>query len=232
MPRSAARSSRSRSSAANARVGTACRSDGGHRSRGVGRVEQVADHRVLLGAGEQPRRRLAPLGRGEAEQAERVRREGAHDRLGHGRVRGRWPSRASIRLRSAAAVRRPKVSTRMWAGSTPSATRAATASTRAVVLPVPGPPTTSSGPDAMGDDRGLGLVERRGARAASASEPRPAGSAARGPSPRPPCHRLRHARYATTTRRHPRATACRPARLDQRNSSRVAVPTARFARNC
>ena len=54
--------------------------------------------------------------------------------------------RASIRSRSAAEPRRPKVSTRIRSGSTPDAIRAATDSTRTVVLPVPGPPITSSGP--------------------------------------------------------------------------------------
>ena len=61
----------------------------------------------------------------------------------------RWPSwaiRASMRWRSAVAPRRPKVSTRIRSGSTPSATRAATASTSVLVLPVPGPPSTSIGP--------------------------------------------------------------------------------------
>ncbi|GAA2506538.1 hypothetical protein GCM10010434_060000 [Winogradskya humida] len=45
------------------------------------------------------------------------------------------------------APRRPNVSTRIRSGSTPAATRAATASTSTVVFPVPGPPTTSNGPD-------------------------------------------------------------------------------------
>ena len=49
-------------------------------------------------------------------------------------------------FRSLPAARRPNVSTSTRSGSAPSATRAATASTRTVVLPVPGPPTTSNGP--------------------------------------------------------------------------------------
>jgi hypothetical protein len=45
--------------------------------------EQLADDQVLLGTGEQARGRLAALGGGAAEQAERVRMEGPHQRLVH-----------------------------------------------------------------------------------------------------------------------------------------------------
>ncbi len=69
------------------------------------------------------------------------------------RTKGSWTIRpgspairASMRSRSAWAPRRPNVRIRIRSGSTPAAIRAATASTSIVVLPVPGPPTTSSGP--------------------------------------------------------------------------------------
>ena len=55
-------------------------------------------------------------------------------------------TRASTRSRSRAAPRRPKVSTNNWSGGVPSAIRAATDSTSVVVLPVPGPPSTSRAP--------------------------------------------------------------------------------------
>ena len=57
------------------------------------------------------------------------------------------PTRAVIRVRSSAAALRLKVRTRICSGSTPASMRAATASTIVVVLPVPGPASTSSGPD-------------------------------------------------------------------------------------
>ncbi len=56
------------------------------------------------------------------------------------------PRRAVMRDRSSAAARRPNVSTSTCSGSAPAATRATTASTSVVVLPVPGPASTSSGP--------------------------------------------------------------------------------------
>jgi hypothetical protein len=45
-------------------------------------VQQLADDEVLLGSGQQPGIRLAELGRGAPEQAERVPMEGPHDGLG------------------------------------------------------------------------------------------------------------------------------------------------------
>ncbi len=57
------------------------------------------------------------------------------------------PTRAAIRSRSSMAALRLKVRTRMRAGSPPRAIRAATDSTSVVVLPVPGPARTSSGPE-------------------------------------------------------------------------------------
>ena len=57
------------------------------------------------------------------------------------------PSRAAIRVRRSAAARREKVSTKMLSGAAPRASiRATTDSTSVVVLPVPGPASTSSGP--------------------------------------------------------------------------------------
>ena len=56
------------------------------------------------------------------------------------------PSRVVMRVRSSAAARRPKVSTSTCSGSAPASIRATTASTTVVVLPVPGPASTSSGP--------------------------------------------------------------------------------------
>jgi len=45
-------------------------------------VQQFADHEILLGPGQQSRRRLPELRRGPPEQAERVPMEGPHDGLG------------------------------------------------------------------------------------------------------------------------------------------------------
>ncbi len=56
------------------------------------------------------------------------------------------PTRAVIRVRSSAAAFRLKVRTRICSGSPPASMRWATASTMVVVLPVPGPASTSSGP--------------------------------------------------------------------------------------
>jgi len=157
MPRSAARSSRSRSWAAKARVRTACRSPAGHRSAASGalssRMSASCSAPVSSRGAGSPRWAAAIRSRPNA-YAGNVRTTGSVIAL----VRPgaappapadppAWaPMRASIRLRSAAEALRPNVSTRMWLGSVPSATRAATASTRVVVLPVPGPPTTRSGP--------------------------------------------------------------------------------------
>lgn len=58
------------------------------------------------------------------------------------------PRRPDIRSRSSIAALRLKVSTRIRSGSVPRSIRRATASTSVVVLPVPGPASTSSGPPA------------------------------------------------------------------------------------
>jgi len=55
-------------------------------------------------------------------------------------------SRADNRSRRSSAAFRLKVRTRMRSGGVPARTRAVTASTKVVVLPVPGPARTSSGP--------------------------------------------------------------------------------------
>jgi hypothetical protein len=55
-------------------------------------------------------------------------------------------TRLVMRVRSSAAALRLNVRTRICSGSTPASIRAATASTIVVVLPVPGPASTSSGP--------------------------------------------------------------------------------------
>ena len=109
-------------------------------------VEQLADDQILLGTGEQPGRRLAALGGGPAQQPERVRREGAHQRLAHA-PGGR---RGDPGLDPVRAARWRRGGRRSAPGSAPGrrprSTRAATASTSVLVLPVPGPPSTSSGP--------------------------------------------------------------------------------------
>ena len=70
-------------------------------------------------------------------------------------------TRPVMRVRSSAAALRLKVRTRICSGSMPASIRAATASTIVVVLPVPGPASTSSGPAGMVDDGLLGGVEPR-----------------------------------------------------------------------
>ncbi len=61
-------------------------------------------------------------------------------------VCGALPSRTAIRSRSSIAALRLNVSTRIRSGSVPRSIRRATDSTSVVVLPVPGPASTSSGP--------------------------------------------------------------------------------------
>ena len=71
------------------------------------------------------------------------------------------PIASASRSRSAVAVWRDGVSTRIASGSTPRSTSAATRATSVDVLPVPGAPTTT--PPASGrqvDDRALSLVQR------------------------------------------------------------------------
>ena len=173
--------SRSRSWAANARVRRAGRSSSGQPTGSSAsgsspdHVQQLADDQILLRAGEQPGRRLAALGGGPAQQPEGVRREGAYQRLAQHpvAVAGDPAPRCGGAARWRA--RRPKVSTRIRSGSTPSATRAATASTRVLVLPVPGPPSTSIGP---------AVCAITCAWAGSACQPR-AGAAAAGPADQP-----------------------------------------------
>ena len=75
--------SRLRSSSTNPVVRSAGRSAAGHSCR-VALGEQVAQHDVLLGGGEQPRRRQAARGVGQPQHAERVGVDGAGDRLADG----------------------------------------------------------------------------------------------------------------------------------------------------
>ncbi len=56
------------------------------------------------------------------------------------------PRRADTRVRISLAARRLKVTISIWSTGTPRAARATTASTSVVVLPVPGPASTSKGP--------------------------------------------------------------------------------------
>ena len=71
------------------------------------------------------------------------------------------PSRAVTRSRSCSAALREKVSARIASGGTPSSMRSTTASTSVVVLPVPGPASTSSGPSRVLDHGPLLRVEHR-----------------------------------------------------------------------
>ncbi len=149
-PRSAARISRSRSCWANARVRSA-----GRRSSGQPTGSSPGSSPTTSSSSRMIRSCSGPVSsRGEGSpRSAAARRSNPKAYAGNVRTSGsritRCPSpamRASIRWRSSVAPRRPKVSTRMRSGSTPSATRAATASTSVDVLPVPGPPTTSIGP--------------------------------------------------------------------------------------
>lgn len=103
--------------------------------------EQSAHRHVLLGAGQQPQRLHEEVGvlvgadQGVAEGVE-----------GGGLGARAAPMRRAMRSRSSTAAFRLNVSTRMRAGSPPRAICAATDSTSVVVLPVPGPASTRSGP--------------------------------------------------------------------------------------
>ena len=104
--------------------------------------EQLADDAVLLGAGDQPRRRITvALGR-QPQHRERVGVHGAHHRFPHRRRAAvtEQPRRDRRRGRCAPSRAEP-VSSRTDSGSTPAATCAAAASTSSDVFPVPGPPT-------------------------------------------------------------------------------------------
>ncbi len=149
-PRSAARISRSRSWPANARVRRA-----GRRSVGQPTGSSSGSSPTTSSSSRMIRSCSGPVSsRGDGSpRSAAARRSNPKAYAGKVRTSGsrstRWPScaiRASMRCRSAVAPRRPKVSTRIRSGSTPSATRAATASTSVLVLPVPGPPSTSIGP--------------------------------------------------------------------------------------
>ncbi|RAN96046.1 DNA-directed RNA polymerase [Micromonospora saelicesensis] len=149
-PRSAARMSRSRSWPANARVRRA-----GRRSVGQPTGSSSGSSPTTSSSSRMIRSCSGPVSsRGDGSpRSAAARRSNPKAYAGKVRTSGsrstRWPScaiRASMRCRSAVAPRRPKVSTRIRSGSTPSATRAATASTSVLVLPVPGPPSTSIGP--------------------------------------------------------------------------------------
>lgn len=109
--------------------------------------EQLADHDVLLGAGEQPQR-LGVVGRVlvGAEQGVAEGVEGGGLRGGGAGTGGTGGEAVAIRSRSSTAALRLKVRTRIRSGSVPFSIRRATASTSVVVLPVPGPASTSSGP--------------------------------------------------------------------------------------
>lgn len=120
--------------------------------------EQFADRDVLLGAGEQAQRldeQFAVLVGADQGVAERV--EG-------GRPGARAaPMRSAMRSRSSTAALRLNVSTRMRSGSPPRAILAATDSTSVVVLPVPGPARTSSGPPVWSTTERCAASRRGGA---------------------------------------------------------------------
>jgi hypothetical protein len=126
MPRSAARSKQVSQLTGEGRVRTALCSEAGHRFAASGASSHLADHRVLLGAGQQPgvpvrRARQRRVGATEGVRRKMSAQPGS-DMVDRPVLTRASPILASIRSRSAAAARRPNVSTRMWSGSTPSAT--------------------------------------------------------------------------------------------------------------
>ncbi|PSK64462.1 hypothetical protein B0E53_03576 [Micromonospora sp. MH33] len=190
-PRSAARISRSRSCWAKARVRSAgSRSSGHPTGSSAGSSPTTSSSSRMIRSCSGP---VSSRGEGSPRSAA-ARRSSPKAYAGKVRTSGsrttRWPSpaiRASIRWRSSVAPRRPKVSTRTCSGSTPSATRAATASTRVRVLPVPGPPTTSMGPSVCATTSACtGSGRCGGGYAASPADPPDRGSVSAGPPDRPP----------------------------------------------
>ena len=159
-PRSAQRARRSRSSVAKPAVPSAGRScSRPPRQRAVPVLEvtgqQLADDAVLLGAGDQPRRRIAgPRGR-LAQHRERITVHRAHQRLAHhGTARLAGP-RLEQRGRQRAARGGGQAAPNPSAAEPipgPSRRRCARRprATSSVLLPVPGPPTMRTVPRSPG----------------------------------------------------------------------------------
>ena len=112
------------------------------------------------------------------------------------------PSRAVMRARSSAAARRPKVSTSTCSGSAPAAIRATTASTSVVVLPVPGPASTSSGPPGWSTTSCCAGVQRRDGRRGRAARPDQPVGRRRGTATGVLSRLAGHVRHPTTTPGH------------------------------
>ena len=122
-------------------------------------VQQLGDDRVLLGAGDQPRRRAAGALRRQPQHRERVAVHAADQRFpdhrGPGPACCEPSSRAVNLLRACAPIRPEPVSSRTDSGSVPAPIRAAATSISSELLPVPGPPSTRNYPRRSGSSTAL-----------------------------------------------------------------------------
>ena len=122
----------------------AARSASGQRTDSGLSVEQLAEHDVLLGRREQPQRRGVQLGGGVA--ADQAVGEGVERRAQRGRHRAAEPGGDPVAQLLGGLAAEGQRQHRRRVEAPRCSMRSTIASTSVVVLPVPGPASTSSGP--------------------------------------------------------------------------------------